>query len=349
MNRRTLHLVVAATAIGCGGFAWADDQTGEPERQTPEAPFAEAVAYAQRRCVKLYGAAIGREHGYATGMIVSPSGDILTAEGIYLEGDRIRAVTADGRVHLARVQRRSESLRVALLAIDAATPAYFDLPEEPTVRPGDWTLAISNCFKAADGTEPLSVNLGVVSLRAALDTRRRAMDFDVAGEILLIDAITSNPGSPGGALVDDDGRPAGMIGKLLESESTGTRLNYAIPADLLRRFLDGKPIIDPAAGDGDEDGPTGEPYLGVRLFRMAGRKAPAYIDRVIADSPAARAGLKKDDLLLAIDDRIVRHVSHYDQLLAALKPGQKVTLIVKRKQDVLEVALTVGAEAAGDE
>src|SRR4051812_37430363 len=49
--------------------------------------FADAVAYAQARCVKLYGAGIGREHGYATGMIVSPDGKILCAQGIYLAGD----------------------------------------------------------------------------------------------------------------------------------------------------------------------------------------------------------------------------------------------------------------------
>lgn len=340
MSLRPLHLV-ALLLCWCGAPAPA------PADDAPAAPFADAAAYAQPRCVKIYGATIGREHGYATGIIISPDGRILTAEGIYLAGDRIRVVTADGQLHDALIERRCEPLQIALLRIDAPTPLYFDLPDEPIVRPGDWTLAMSNCFKAADGTEALSVNLGVVSLRAALDTRRRAIDFDVAGEILLIDAIVSNPGSPGGALVTCDGRLAGMIGKLLESESTGTRLNYGIPGDLLRRFIEGKPVIDEASTSSGA-APGDKPYLGVRLFRMAGKRSPAYVDRVIADSPAAAAGLQKDDLLLAINDQIIRDIERYDQLAAGLKPGQTITLIVKRKQDVLRVALTVAAEPKGE-
>jgi serine protease Do len=334
-------------ARSSNGAAPAEDPTSKIEDaglQIPQrsSPFSAASAFAQPRCVKIYGAGIGREHGYATGIIVSPNGDILTAEGIYLAGDRIRVVTPDGQVHLAVVARRSEALRVALLRINAPTPLYFEVPSEPVAEVGDWVIAVSNVFKVAEGTEALSLNLGVKSMRASLDTRRRAIDFDVAGPIMLIDAITSNPGSPGGAVVTYDGQLAGMTGKLLQSESTGTRLNYAVPSDLLRRFLDGEEIA--TADDGEDGLPAGKPYLGVRLFRMAGRKAPAYIDRVAMDSPAAKAGLKKDDLVLAIDQTIVRHIEHFDELAAKLRPGRQLMLIIKRGEQVLEVPLTVGAE-----
>ena len=81
-------------------------------------PFRDAIAYAQKRCVKVYGGGAGREHGYATGLVVSPDGLILTAQGIYLSEERVRVVLPDGSRHNAEVLRRSEPLQAALLKID---------------------------------------------------------------------------------------------------------------------------------------------------------------------------------------------------------------------------------------
>src|SRR6185369_7894829 len=55
-----------------------------------ENEFAAAIAYAQKRTVKLYGAGIGREPGYASGILVSADGQIITAQGVYLSGERLR-------------------------------------------------------------------------------------------------------------------------------------------------------------------------------------------------------------------------------------------------------------------
>jgi len=88
-----------------------------PEFEKPEKPaniFKDAQAYAQARCVKLYGGGISREKGYGTGIIVSPTGDILTAANILAVNERLRVVTADGSIYYGEVVRRSEALQVAL-------------------------------------------------------------------------------------------------------------------------------------------------------------------------------------------------------------------------------------------
>jgi serine protease Do len=295
------------------------------------------VADAQRKCVKIYGGAIARERGFATGLLVSDEGHILAAQGIYLAGDRIRAITPDAVEHTATVVRRDDGLQVAMLKIDALTPDFFALDDQPAAMTGDWVVALTNAFNVADPHEPLSANLGVVSMRGELDTRKRAQDFDVEGQVLLVDAITSNPGSPGGALITVDGRLAGMVGKVLESESTNTRLNYAVPNDLLARFVAGR-----EAGP-NHDGPRkpGKPVTGIRIFTLSGKRAPAYIDRVIADSPADRAGLRKDDLVLEINKTWVRHVRDYQETAGALRPGDTVEMIVKRGSEILRVTFTV--------
>jgi len=308
-------------------------------------PFGETIEFAQKRTVKLLGAGAGLEHGYASGILVSAEGHILTAQGIYVSGDptaRLQIIMPDGRVYPATIERRSEELQVVLLKIDAKTPDFFELPEKPNTDKGDWVLSVSNAFKVADRDEPLSVNLGVVSLRTEVDAKKRAQDVDIQGQMLLIDAITSNPGAPGGALMTADKKLAGMIGKIIESKSTNTRLNYAIPSDRLREFMENKApaviAVTPPVGS------HGKPDLGIRLFRLSGKRAPAYIDRVTPDSAAAKAGLMKDDLVLRIGSEFVSNIQSFDEVAEGLKVGEEITIIFKRKNEVLSVRATVGAK-----
>jgi S1-C subfamily serine protease len=327
MNHR-IHVCILAIVLVTVVAAPAPAQGDQPNL------VQRVLAGAQKKCVKIYGGGIGREHGYATGIIVSGEGHILTAQGVYLAGERIRVATPDGEVHFAKVERRDDGLQIALLKIDATTPDHFELNTTPAAKTGDWVMAVNNAFNVADIEEPLSIHFGIVSMRAELDTKKRAQDSNVAGEVLLVDAITSNPGAAGGALVMVDGRLAGMVGKVLESEATNTRLNYAVPNDLLAQFVAGKTTVV----DNGDPKPKGRPELGIRIQRIGSKRAPAYIDRVIADSPAAKAGLKADDLVLEINAEWVRNVRDYDSLFKELRPGDKVVVIVKRGEDIIRAS-----------
>ncbi|MEX0586666.1 MAG: S1C family serine protease [Pirellulales bacterium] len=307
--------------------------------------FADAIAKAQKRCAKVYGAGTNVEAGYATGLVVSANGLILTAQGIYLSANQLRVVLADGSTHDASIVRRSEPLQAVLLKVDASTPDFFELPKEPNVSKGDWVLAVTNLFKVAEGTEPLSVNLGVVSLRTRVSARHRTQDVPYEGDVLLVDAITSNPGASGGALVDAEGRLVGMVGKLLESKGTNTRINYAVPADLLHGFALGKE--SPATQETPQPAATagqGKATTGIRVFTLAGKRSPAYIDSVQPGSAAERAGLKKDDLVLSVAGEAVRDIRDFEKAAARLQPGREVTLVVKRKNDVLPLRITPDEE-----
>lgn len=303
-------------------------------------PFAEAIEAAQQRTAKIYGGSIGRTPGYATGLIVSADGQILTAQGSFLATENLRVTLADGSTHPATVLRRSQTLQAALLKIDSATPVFFDLSEKPAAASGDWVLAVSNAFKVAEGREPLSVNIGVLGLRMPLDARRGFQDFPYEGDVYLYDAITSNPGAAGGAVVSADGALIGMIGKVIEAKATNTRLNYAVPADLLARFVKGEEQPPLVAADRSTQEP---PELGVRLFLLGGRKSPAYVDRVLPSSPAAAAGLRSDDLILSIDGQVVRNAGDFQRIVAALQAGREVAVEIKRRDQLLKLRLTPGA------
>lgn len=302
-------------------------------------PFAKAVAEAQQRTVKVYGGSIGRTPGYATGILVSADGQLLTAQGSFLATENLRVVLADGSMHPAKVLRRSQKLQAALLKIDVPTPDHFHLEKPSQADPGDWVLAVSNAFKVAEGEEPLSVNIGVLSARMPLDARRGFQDFPYEGDVYLYDAITSNPGAAGGAIVTAEGKLLGMIGKVIEGKTTNTRLNYAVPADLLAAFVRGEeesPAVPlPAVSNQPVD-------LGIRLFALGGRKSPAYIDRVIPNSPAAKAGLRGDDLIISIAGQAVRDASDFRRIVPTLPPREEVVVEIKRKDQVLTVRLIPG-------
>jgi len=331
---------LAAIVLLSGLPAW--DSAAADDAPGIAGTFAPAVEQAQRRTVKIFGAGIGRSPGYATGLIVSAQGEILTTQGVFLAGDNLRVTLADGTTHTAQVVRRSQKLLVALLKIDTITQEYFELDEKPVAAKGDWILGVSNAFKVADGAEPLSVNIGVLSLRTRLDARRGYQDFPYDGDVYLIDAITSNPGAAGGAVINIDGRLVGMIGKVIESRATNTRLNYAIPADMLKAFVDGKESPMVASTNPPTAGAKAE--LGIRLFALGGRKSPAYIDRVIPGSPAAQAGLRTDDLIVSIAGQVVRDGGDYQRIVQTLRPGSEVLLEVKRKDDLLSVKITPAAQ-----
>ncbi len=324
-------------------------QAADEEATPADNPFAKAIETAQHRTVRIYGAGIGREHGYATGILVSADGLILTADGIYLAGRRLNVMLPDGRLYPATLVRRAPQIQTALIKIDAKTPTHFTLPQKPVGEAGDWVVAVSNAFKVADRGEPLSVNLGVISQRDALDTKRRMTEMQVKSDVIIIDAITANPGAPGGAVVTADGRLAGMIGKLIQSGDTNTWLNYAVPSDVLHRFVAGKPLTDDANDGGPKVvTPVGKPYVGIRLFTLSGKRAPAYVDRVLPGSPAAEAGLRKDDLILAIGDDRVPNIRAAEGALATLKPGEETTFTVKRRSTILPIRITPTAVKSND-
>ncbi len=299
----------------------------------------ELIAHHQPLIAKVYGAAAGLVEGYSSGIVVSPDGLIVSSQGVYLDGQRVRVGLADGSVHDATILRRDRQLQLALLKINVATPRHFDLTNPASVQQGDWVVALSNAFRVADGKEPVSAWLGSVSLQTSIHARLNERDVAYSGSMVLVDSITSNPGAAGGALLALDGRLVGVLGKIIDSTETNTRLNYAVPTDVVRDFVEGK-VSEPAIAVQI----TAEPgETGIRLFELGGKSAPAYIERVRAGSPAAAAGLQADDLVISVGGEKTGSVRDCNSALALLPAGVEAVLVVKRGNELLRVALVPAA------
>ncbi len=296
-----------------------------------------AIDTAQPKMAKVYGAGAGRVEGFATGILISGDGMILTAQGVILDGKQVRVVLSDGSSHQAAILKRDRKTQLALLKIEAETPHYFELSKQPVGEKGDWVVALSNAFKVADKQEPVSATLGIISLRTTMEARLTRRDVAYDGELILIDAITSNPGAAGGAVINAKGQLVGMIGKLINSSDTNTRLNYAVPASVMAAFIEEKGDAVAVATPETE---TQQAELGIVLFKFGGRSNPAYVDRVVRGSPAAAVKLQPDDMIVSIAGNQIGSVKDYSKVVETLRPDEEVLMIVKRGVEILRIRIT---------
>jgi serine protease Do len=297
----------------------------------------QAIANSQPKMAKVFGASAGKVEGFATGIIVSKDGLILSSQGVFLDGRQVKVVLSDGAEHVATILKRDRETQLSLLKIQAETPDFFELSKKSVGQKGDWVIALSNAFKVADKDEPVSAMLGVISLRTTMEARLTKRDVAYRGELVLIDAITSNPGASGGAVVTPYGQLVGIVGKIINSSETNTRLNYAVPNSVLYEFVAGKASVtgetQPLTEKQDVD-------FGVVLFKLGGRNNPAYIDRVVRGSPAAKAKLKSDDMIVSIAGEKIGNLKDYADSLKSLRPEEEVLMIVKRGVEMVRVRIT---------
>jgi S1-C subfamily serine protease len=309
--------------------------------------FADVIAGVQPKMVKIYGAGGVRGlESYQSGFLISPEGHVLTVWSYVLDTDFIGVTLDDGRRYEGKLVGADPRLEIALLKIDAEDLDWFDWQQTPTPETGDRVLAFSNLFGVATGNEASSVLHGNVSAKTQLSARRGAFESTYQGPVLVLDAITNNPGAAGGALTDAQGRLIGILGKELRSSLNNTWLNYAIPIPELSSSIDD--ILAGRMSGRRDDEMTSRPEnsislndLGIILIPNVLPKTPPFIDQVRADSPAAREGLQPDDLILFVNDRLVSSSHALRNELAYVDRIDEVRLTVQRGQDLLVVRLRV--------
>jgi serine protease Do len=304
-------------------------------RLAAQESFSNVAASVNSRMVKLFGA--GGFQGlasYGSGFLVSADGYILTTASHVLLTDSLRVHLADGRRLDGHVAVMEPDLDAALVKIDKVENLpYFDIAatsKVPPARPGDWILAFSNEFQVATGDEPVSVQKGVIAAYAKLRGRRGVFQVSYAGDVYLIDAVTNNIGSSGGMVTTRDGRPLGMIGKELRNSLTNTWINYAVPIQALVTFVDkGKRgEYRPTVRSVPTEGEIG--YHGLTLVPNVLERTPPFVESVAPGSPAARAGLKSDDLIISIDGQQVPSIKAVEAVLARARPGSSVKIEARR-------------------
>ena len=308
----------------------------------------ETIAAAARKVVKVYGAGGVRGlEAYQSGVLVAPEGHVVTVMSTVLDADDIAVVLDDGRRFRATLKGIDPHRELAVLALDGEELPAFVLDDAAPLGVGSRILALSNLFGVAVGDERVSAQHGVIAAFVPLAARRGAYEAPFRGDVYILDCTTNNPGSPGGALVDWQGRLVGVLGKELRSAASGVWLNYALPsaevARSYREILSGQAIAPPSA---DARPMAFDPLaLGVVLVPDLLDKTPPFVESARPGSAAAQAGLEPDDLLVAVNGRAVASRAAVRQALALVAEGDPVRVAVVRKGVIVECDL--GPRPAG--
>ena len=267
--------------------------------------------------------------GGGSGVVITPDGFMLTSAHVVAGADRkVEATFVDGREVSAEVVGADPLSDLAVLRSDAAELVSAELGDAERLRVGQLVVAIGNPHGFAG-----SVTAGVVSaLGRSLPTRAGAITRYVENVIQTDAAL--NPGNSGGALADGRGRVVGV-----NTAVAGVGLGLAVPVNAATRH-----IVDCLVSDGR----VRRAYIGVaagprplppRIAARLGRRAGVEVVDVVAGGPADRAGVRVEDLIVAVDGRPVEDVNELQRLLAGDLIGSEVALSVVRDGEPLRLPL----------
>ena len=272
--------------------------------------------------------------GQASGFIISEDGYVLTNHHVVEGADEIIIVMSDGQEYdNVEVIGSDNKADVALLKIqDAENLPAVELGDSDDLEIGEWVIAIGNPFGL---TETLTV--GVVSALG-----RKVGGEDVYQDFIQTDAAI-NPGNSGGPLLNLEGKVVGINSAIITGDRGYMGIGLAVPINMAKAIKDqlintGK-VQRGYAGIGLQDVPAEM----AEFFKLENNKG-AVITNVLEDSPAERAGFKKDDVIIQIGGKRVDDSQDVKNIIGFTAPDTEVEVTIIRGGKEKKVLLKVGSK-----
>ncbi|RVU34086.1 PDZ domain-containing protein [Hwanghaeella grinnelliae] len=257
-----------------------------------------------------------------TGVVLDGAGHIATALHVVERSLSVSVRLPDGRILPAALIAGDLATDIAVLKINAVLPAF---EEAGQAQVGQSVCAIGNAF----GFD-LSVTCGIVSA-----TRRTGMGFNAIEDFVQTDAAM-NPGSSGGALIDDEGRLVGMLSAIITKESDADAgFNLAVSQGLLRRVT-GDLI---AAGKVDRS-ISGIGFAGLS-FKQRADGTGVLVRTIRAGGAGDAAGLRQGDIVQWIDGRRIDRPTDAMTALYLRRPGEAAEIAFKRQGNEMSTRLVL--------
>jgi S1-C subfamily serine protease len=264
--------------------------------------------------------------GGGSGVVITPDGFLLTSAHVVARSRSGQASFADGRDVSFVVVGADPLSDLAVLRADGDSLVAAELGDAENLRVGQLVVAIGNPNGFAG-----SVTAGVVSaLGRSLPTRSGA-NVRVVDNVIQTDAAL-NPGNSGGALADGRGRVVGV-----NTAVAGIGLGLAVPInDATRRIVaalmtEGR-FRRAYLGIGGQERP-----LPPRIAKEVGRARGVEVSEVVDDAPAALAGLRPGDVIVAVDGAPLDGMSQLQRVMVTERIGSTVTFTVARHERLLDI------------
>jgi Do/DeqQ family serine protease len=286
-----------------------------------------------------------REEGLGSGIIVSPSGYILTNNHVVEKASKLQVTLSDGRDFTGKIIGTDPQTDVAIVKISADSLPVMPFANSDSARVGDLCFAIGNPF-GQDHT----VTMGIVS------AKNRHLEMGTHIQNFIQTDASINPGNSGGALINSRGELIGMNTMILTGgggnmfgggEGGNVGIGFAVPSNLAKQVMD----------QIEKNGKVSRGYLGAELGNVTQELAPhlglkageegAYIASVTPNGPGAKAGLQSGDVVTAIDGKPIHDSDDLTMAVISHSPGTNVMLDVVRNGQPMKLNVNLGTRPTG--
>jgi serine protease Do len=271
-----------------------------------------------------------RATGLGSGFVIDPAGYVVTNNHVVGDASAISVTFADGRQLAARLVGRDDKTDLALIKVESQEPLPFvQWGDSHRLEVGDWVLAVGNPF-GLGGT----VTAGIVSARG------RDIQSGPFDDFIQLDAPI-NQGNSGGPSFDMEGKVIGVNTAIYSPNGGSVGIGFAIPAAVA------KPVIDELRASGRVErgwiGVSAQPLTPEIAFGLGlpTKQEGALIAQLDPNGPAARAGLRQGDVVVAVDARPINRLRDLPRAVAAVKPDSKVTIHVLRRGSPMTIEVQV--------
>ncbi|NGX57796.1 MAG: Periplasmic serine endoprotease DegP [Chlamydiae bacterium] len=268
--------------------------------------------------------------GQGSGFLVSEDGYLLTNNHIVDNAETVTVTLKNGKEYEAKVIGRDPNTDVAVLKIEGKNFPYLKLGNSNILEVGQWVIAIGNPLGLS-----ATLTVGVVS---AID--RSNLGLTPIENFIQTDAAI-NRGNSGGPLLNLRGEVVGMNTAIATNTGGYMGIGFAIPSNLAEHIME--QLI--------HNGTFTRGYLGVVLQQVDHGLADAFdlddvqgalVADVAKDSPAEKAGLKRGDVILRYNGKVVDNISVIRNAVSIMKPDEVIRLQVKRGKSIKNIDVKVG-------
>ncbi len=273
------------------------------------------------------------QRGLGSGVIISADGYILTNNHVVRDADEVTVTLSDGQQFQAKTVGTDAETDLAVLKIDATGLVPAGLGDSDAIEVGEWVLAIGSPM-GLDQT----VTAGIISAKG-----RSNVGITQFENFIQTDAAI-NPGNSGGPLVNLQGEVVGINTAIASRTGGNLGIGFAIPSNMALHIKDA--IL--------RDGKVERGWLGAAIQDLTRELADSFnfdsvdgvlVGDVVADGPAAKAGLAAKDIVLQLNGRPMTSAAQLRNAVAALRPGSRAELLVFRDGRQLTIRVEIGNRA----
>ena len=272
-----------------------------------------------------------QREGLGSGVIVGQNGYVLTNHHVIDGADRIKVDLNDNRTLEAKVIGTDPPSDLAVLKVEASGLPVLGLGDSDRTRVGDVVLAIGNPLGVGQ-----TVTMGIISAKG----RQTGLSTGAFEDFLQTDAPI-NQGNSGGALVSTNIELIGINSQILSPSGGSIGLGFAVPSNMARTVME--QLI--------KTGRVRRGQLGITVLKIPSEEASklgvtegagVVVYQVQPGSAADRAGLRRGDIITALNGTAVDDPNTFRNIIAGSPPGTEVTLTVKRDGREQQVRATLG-------